>query len=96
VYLSLWKKTKVNWTKILYRALYKCGQQLGGTLPSYMSSFLFHYYDHYNALTQQEKQVYRLALTNVQEQLAQSTPLHPNTPEAGPINQSRTPLQLVD
>jgi hypothetical protein len=42
-YLLLWRDTKVNWTRILYQALYKCGQQLGGTAPSYMSPFLFHY-----------------------------------------------------
>jgi hypothetical protein len=39
VYLSRWRDTKVNWMRILYRALYKCGLNLGGTVPSYMSPF---------------------------------------------------------
>jgi hypothetical protein len=86
----------VNWTRILYQALYKCGLNLGGTAPSSMSPFFFHYYDHFNALTDQEKQVYRLAFASVREQLVQSTPLCPNTPETVPIDQSGTPLQPVN
>jgi hypothetical protein len=61
-----------------------------------MSPFLFHYYDCYNALTQSERHVYRLALSNVQEKLAQGKNLDPNAPELDHINQSEIQLQPVD
>jgi hypothetical protein len=61
-----------------------------------MSPFLFHYYDGYNALTQSERQVYRLDLLNVQGKLAQGKTLDPNAPELDHINQSEIPFQPVD
>jgi hypothetical protein len=57
-----------------------------------MSPFLFHYYDCYNALTQSDRQVYRLALSNVQEKLAQGKTLDPNALELDHVNQSEIPL----
>jgi hypothetical protein len=96
VYLLLYKNTPVNWTKILYRSLCKCGLQVGYRPDSYMSPFLFHYYDCCNALTQSERQVYRLALLNVRKKLAQGKTLDPNAPELDHVNQSEIPLQPVD
>jgi hypothetical protein len=55
----------VNWTKNLYRSLYRSALQVGVSSTSYMSPFLFHFFDRYDALTRQEKEVYRLALANV-------------------------------
>jgi hypothetical protein len=49
-----------------------------------------------NALTKQEKKVYRLALANVQEQLAQGMTLDPNAHELNHVNQSEIPLQPVN
>jgi hypothetical protein len=96
VYLSLYKGVPVNWTKILYRALYKCGLQVGRTPASYMSPFLFLYYNRYNPLTQSERQVYTQALSNVQEKLAQGQTLNPNAPELDHVNQSEIPLEPVN
>jgi hypothetical protein len=96
MYLLLYKGALVNWTKILYRALYKCSLQIGCAPASYMSLFLFHYYNRYNALTQSERQLYRQALSNIQEKLAQGQTLNPNTPELDHVTQSEIPLEPVN
>jgi hypothetical protein len=100
VYLLLWKHTKVNWKNNLYRSLYKSALQVGFSSTLYMSPFLFHFYDCYNALTKQEKEVKeeqeKEALANVQEQLAQGKTLDPNTPELDHVNQCEIPLQPVE
>jgi hypothetical protein len=67
VYLLLWKKVKVNWTQNLYRSIYKSAQQVGISPQSYLSPFLFHFYDQNNALTRNEKVHYMAAMANVQE-----------------------------
>jgi hypothetical protein len=86
VYLLLYKSIPVNWTKILYRVLYKCGLQVGHAPASYMFPFLFHYYNCYNAVTESERQVYRQALSNVQEKLAQGQTLNWTTLSSGKQN----------
>jgi hypothetical protein len=86
VYLSLWKHTKVNWTKNLYRSMYKSAQQVGILSTSYLSPFLFHFYDYCNALTRREKEKYTLAVANIQEQLAQGKTLDPNAPGLNHVN----------
>jgi hypothetical protein len=86
----------VNWTMVLYWALYKCGLQVGCAPASYMSPFLFHYYNHYNALTPSERLLYRQALSKVQEKLAQGQTLNPSAPELDHITQSEIPLELVN
>jgi hypothetical protein len=96
VYLLLWKHTKVNWTNNLYRTMYKSALQVGILSTSYLSPFLFHFYDHCNALTRREKEEYTLAVANVQEQLAQGKTLDPNTPKLDHINQLELPLQPVE
>jgi hypothetical protein len=96
VYLLLWKHTKVKWTRNLYRSMYKSTLQVGISSTSCLSPFLFHFYDHCNALTRQEKEKYRLALANMQEQLAQGKTLDPNAPELNHVNQSELPLQPVE
>jgi hypothetical protein len=96
VYLLLYIGALVNWTKILYRVLYKCGLQIGCAPASYMSPFLFHYYNHCNALTQSERQLYRQALSNGQEKLARGQTLNPSAPELDHVTQSEIPLKLVD
>jgi hypothetical protein len=58
----------------------------------YLSMFLFHFYDHYNALTQGEKAQYTQAQAEVQELLAQGTILNPEAPELDILNQAELPL----
>jgi hypothetical protein len=96
VYHLLYSGTPVNWTMVLYWALYKCGLQVGCAPASYMSPFLFHYYNHYNALTPSERLLYRQALSKVQEKLAQGQTLNPSAPELDHITQSEIPLELVN
>jgi hypothetical protein len=96
VYLSLWKKVKVNWTRNLYRSMYKSAQQVGISPQSYLSPFLFHFYDQNNALTWNEKAHYMAAMANVQEQLAQGKTLDLAAPELDHLNQTELPLQPVD
>lgn len=87
----------MNWTRLLYQTLYKCGKNLGKVnRPSYMSPFLYHYYDYFNVLTNSEMQLYRAASTQVQAQLVQVTPLRPNSPRMVSTNQFGAPLQLAN
>jgi hypothetical protein len=51
VYLSWSRKVKVNWTKNLYWSLYKIALTTGNLPALFLSPFLFHFYDHYDALT---------------------------------------------
>jgi hypothetical protein len=67
VYLLLWKKVKVNRTQNLYWSMYKSAQQVGVSPQSYLSPFLFHFYDQNNTLTRNEKADYMAAMANVQE-----------------------------
>jgi hypothetical protein len=92
----LWKKIKVNWTQNLYWSMYKSAQQVGISPQSYLSPFLFHFYDQNNALTRNEKTLYMAAMANVQEQLAQGKTLDPAALELDHLNQTELPLQLVD
>jgi hypothetical protein len=61
-----------------------------------MSPFLYHYYDYFNALSNLERQLYRSALAEVQAQLVQVTPLHPNSPRMVPANQLGALLEPVN
>jgi hypothetical protein len=96
VYLSLWKKVKVNWTRNLYWSMYNGAHQVGVSPQSYLSPCLFHFYNQNNALTWNEKADYMAAMANVQEQLAQGKTLDPAAPELDHLNQTELPLQLVD
>jgi hypothetical protein len=94
VYLLLHTPTKVNWARLLYRTVHKCSEALGKVnKPSYMSAFLYHYYNYCRALTEPEQQKYNTALARVQEQLVQVAPLHPDSPEVLPSRPGGVPLQ---
>jgi hypothetical protein len=95
VSLLLWKDVRVNWTRNLYRFLYKSAMQVGLLSTLYLAPFLFNYYNHYNTLTRLEKDQYTQALAEVQELLAQGKTLDPKAPELDLVNQSELPLQPV-
>jgi hypothetical protein len=69
------KGVKVNWRKNLYRALHKIALQTGLSATLYLPPFLFHFYNHYNALTKVGKTHYTQAQARMQELLAQGTHL---------------------
>jgi hypothetical protein len=95
VYLLLWKDVRVNLTRNLYRSLYKSAMQVRILSTLYLPPFLFHYNNHYSALTKLEKDQYTQALTAVQELLAQGKTLDPKALELDLVNQSELPLQPV-
>ena len=73
-----------------------CAQQVGVSTNSYLSPFLFHFYDHKSALTKGEKHYYVEALQRVQEQLAQGRTLDEAAPELDSLNQMGQQLQPVE
>jgi hypothetical protein len=85
VYLSLYQRTKVNWARLLYRTLHKCSEALGRpNKPSYITPFLFHYYNFCGVLTETEQRRYDTARAQIQDQLVQVGPLRPDSPEVPP------------
>ncbi len=96
VYLALRRNVKVNWTRNIFRSLTTCAQQVGVSTNSYLSPFLFHFYDHKSALTKGEKHYYVEALQRVQEQLAQGRTLDEAAPELDSLNQMGQQLQPVE
>jgi hypothetical protein len=96
VYLALRRHVRVNWTRNIFRSLNICAQQVGVSPNSYLSPFLFHFYDHKSVLTKGEKHYYVEALERVQEQLAQGRTLDETAPELDSLNQMGQQLQPVE